>query len=98
MKGFGVNTFVLVNAEGKRTFVKYHWRPQLGAHGLVWDEALKLGGQDPDYLRRDLAEYVPLRCFLRQTRRRGERLIFLLSLNLVLSMLEGSPNGISVFN
>lgn len=72
IQGFGVNTFVLVNKEGKRTFVKcvpslslplivrrrtsqlclprYHWRPQLGAHGLVWDEALKLGGQDPDFL------------------------------------------------
>ena len=51
IKGFGVNTFVLVNAEGKRTFVKFHWKPHLGSHGLVWDEALKLGGQDPDYLR-----------------------------------------------
>ena len=59
IKGFGVNTFVLVNAQGKRTFVKFHWRPQLGTHGLVWDEALKLQGHDPDYLRRDLAEYVP---------------------------------------
>ncbi|GAA6060947.1 hypothetical protein JCM10212_003855 [Sporobolomyces blumeae] len=58
MKGFGVNTFVLVNAQGKRTFVKFHWRPQLGAHGLVWDEALKLGGQDPDYLRRDLWDAI----------------------------------------
>lgn len=60
IKGFGVNTFVLVNAEGKRTFVKFHWRPQLGTHGLVWDEALKLQGHDPDYLRRDLAEYAHL--------------------------------------
>lgn len=58
IKGFGVNTFVLVNAQGKRTFVKYHWKPHLGSHGLVWDEALKLGGQDPDYLRRDLADAI----------------------------------------
>lgn len=58
IKGFGVNTFVLVNAEGKRTFVKFHWKPHLGSHGLVWDEALKLGGQDPDYLRRDLADAI----------------------------------------
>ena len=42
----------------KRTFVKFHWKPHEGAHSLVWDEALKLGGQDPDFLRRDLAEYV----------------------------------------
>lgn len=58
VKGFGVNTFVLVNAQGVRTFVKFHWKPHLGAHGLVWDEALKLGGQDPDYLRRDLADAI----------------------------------------
>ncbi|GAA5880895.1 hypothetical protein JCM16303_005166 [Sporobolomyces ruberrimus] len=58
IKGFGVNTFVLVNAQGKRTFVKFHWRPQLGAHGLVWDEALKLQGHDPDFLRRDLADAI----------------------------------------
>ncbi|GAA6057065.1 hypothetical protein JCM3770_001440 [Rhodotorula araucariae] len=58
LKGFGVNTFVLVNAEGKRTFVKYHWRPHLGQHALVWDECMKLGGQDPDFLRRDLADAI----------------------------------------
>ncbi|GAA5960261.1 hypothetical protein JCM21900_002444 [Sporobolomyces salmonicolor] len=63
VKGFGVNTYVLVNAEGKRTFVKYHWRPHLGTHGLVWDEALKLGGQDPDYLRRDLADAIEAGAF-----------------------------------
>lgn len=58
MKGFGVNTYVLVNAQGKRTFVKFHWKPHAGTHALVWDEALKLGGQDPDYLRRDLADAI----------------------------------------
>ncbi|GAA5972111.1 hypothetical protein JCM3765_003423 [Sporobolomyces pararoseus] len=63
IKGFGVNTFALVNSQGKRTFVKYHWRPQLGAHGLVWDEALKLGGQDPDYMRRDLADSIDAGAF-----------------------------------
>lgn len=49
MQGFGVNTFVLVNKAGKRHFVKFHWIPHLGVHSLVWDEALKLGGQDPDF-------------------------------------------------
>jgi len=54
MQGFGVNTFTLINAEGKRTFVKFHMTPELGVHSLVWDEALKLGGQDPDFHRKDL--------------------------------------------
>ena len=57
IQGFGVNTFVLVK-NGKRTFVKFHWKPHLGRHSLCWDEALKLGGQDPDYLRRDLQIFI----------------------------------------
>ncbi|PGH12763.1 catalase A [Polytolypa hystricis UAMH7299] len=58
MQGFGVNTFVLVNKEGKRHFVKFHWLPELGVHSLAWDEALKLGGQDPDFHRKDLMEAI----------------------------------------
>jgi catalase len=48
----------LINAEGKSTFVKYHWTPHLGTHSLVWDEALKLAGQDPDFHRRDLYDAI----------------------------------------
>ena len=58
MQGFGVNTYSLINKEGKRHFVKFHWTPHLGVHSLVWDEALKLGGQDPDYHRKDLMEAI----------------------------------------
>lgn len=58
MQGFGVNTFVLVNKEGKRHFVKFHWIPKLGVHSLVWDEALKIAGQDPDFHRKDLMEAI----------------------------------------
>ena len=39
MQGFGVHTFRLVNAEGKSTFVKFHWTPKLGIQSVVWDEA-----------------------------------------------------------
>ncbi|EEP78713.1 catalase A [Uncinocarpus reesii 1704] len=53
MQGFGVNTYVLVNNEGKRHFVKFHWMPELGVHSLVWDECLKVAGQDPDFHRLD---------------------------------------------
>ncbi|BCR84034.1 catalase catA [Aspergillus chevalieri] len=58
MQGFGVNTFSLINAQGKRHFVKFHWIPHLGVHSLVWDEALKLAGQDPDFHRKDLMEAI----------------------------------------
>jgi catalase len=58
MEGFGVHTFRLVNAEGKGTFVKWHWRPKLGTHSLVWDETQKIAGKDPDFNRRDLWEAI----------------------------------------
>jgi catalase len=58
MQGFGVNTFVLINAKGERHFCKFHWTPHLGVHSLVWDEALKLAGQDPDFHRKDLGEAI----------------------------------------
>jgi catalase len=58
MEGFGVHTFRLVNAEGQSTFVKFHWKPLLGVHSLVWDEAQKLGGKDTDFHRRDLYEMI----------------------------------------
>ena len=45
MDGFGVHTFRLVNAEGKSTYAKFHWKPLRGAHSLVWDEALKIAGR-----------------------------------------------------
>ncbi len=54
MEGFGVHTFRLVNAEGKGSYVKFHWKPKLGMQSVVWDEALKINGADPDFHRRDL--------------------------------------------
>ena len=58
MQGFGVHTFRLINAEGKSHFVKFHWKPQLGTHSLVWDEAVKISGADSDFHRRDLWDAI----------------------------------------
>ncbi|WP_067126434.1 catalase [Microtetraspora malaysiensis] len=58
MQGFGVHTFRLVNAEGRATFVKFHWKPLLGTHSLVWDEVLRVQGNDPDFNRRDLWDAI----------------------------------------
>ncbi len=58
MEGFGVHTFRLVNPQGKSTFVKFHWRPKLGSQSVIWDEALKINGADPDFHRRDLWEAI----------------------------------------
>ncbi|MEO5734066.1 MAG: catalase [Rubrivivax sp.] len=58
MQGFGVHTFRLVNSQGKSVFVKFHWQPLQGTHSLVWDEALKIAGADPDFHRRDLWDAI----------------------------------------
>jgi catalase len=58
MEGFGIHSFRLLNAKGKSTFVKFHWRPKLGLQSTVWDEAVKLAGADPDFHRRDLFEAI----------------------------------------
>src|ERR1700684_4541590 len=54
MEGFGVHTFRLVNAKGQSTFVKFHWKPKLGLQSVLWNEAVKINGADPDFHRRDL--------------------------------------------
>jgi len=58
MQGFGVHTFRLVNEQGDSVFCKFHWSPVAGTHSLVWDEAVKISGADPDYHRRDLWERI----------------------------------------
>lgn len=54
MEGFGVHSFRFVNKSGESKFVKFHWKPKLGMQSVVWNEALKINGADPDFHRRDL--------------------------------------------
>ncbi|WP_442996189.1 MULTISPECIES: catalase HPII [unclassified Serratia (in: enterobacteria)] len=58
MEGFGIHTFRLINAQGKATFVRFHWKPVAGKASLLWDEAQKLAGKDADFHRRDLWEAI----------------------------------------
>ena len=58
MEGFGVHTFRLVNAEGRSTFVKFHWKPKAGLQSVMWNEAVKINGADPDFHRRDLWDAI----------------------------------------
>ncbi|HEX3716973.1 MAG TPA: catalase [Verrucomicrobiae bacterium] len=58
MEGFGIHTFRMINSKGGSQFVKFHWRPTIGSASVVWDEALKINGMDPDFHRRDLWEAI----------------------------------------
>jgi catalase len=58
MEGFGVHSFRLLDATGKSTFVKFHWKPKQGLQSVLWNEAVKISGADPDYHRRDLWEAI----------------------------------------
>ncbi len=58
MEGFGVHTFRLVNANDESTFVKFHWKPKFGLQSVVWNEAVKINGADPDFHRRDLWQAI----------------------------------------
>ena len=58
MEGFGVHSFRFVNAAGESTFVKFHWKPKLGLQSVVWNEAVKINGADPDFHRRDLWDAI----------------------------------------
>ncbi|MBI3217044.1 MAG: catalase [Mycobacterium sp.] len=64
MEGFGVHTFRLVNASGKSSLVKFHWKPVAGVHSLVWEEAQIAAGCDPDFHRRDMADGIEAGAFL----------------------------------
>ena len=58
MEGFGIHTFRFVTADGKSTFVKFHWKPKAGLASTIWDETVKIAGADPDFQRRDLFERI----------------------------------------
>ncbi|MBU2062619.1 MAG: catalase, partial [Bacteroidetes bacterium] len=58
MEGFGVHTFRFINAQNESHFVKFHWKPKLGIHGVLWDEAQKISGKNSDFHRQDLWEAI----------------------------------------
>jgi len=58
---FAVNTFRFTggtSTASRSWLVRFHIKPRLGVHCLVWDEAQELRGRDPDFLRRDLWEAI----------------------------------------
>lgn len=58
MNGFGCHTFSMVNAEGKRTYVKFNWLSKQGTKNFTQEEATKMMGEDPDAAKRDLWDHI----------------------------------------
>ncbi|CRL46407.1 Catalase [Sodalis glossinidius str. 'morsitans'] len=54
MHGFGSHTYSLINADGERVFIKWHFKTLQGIKNLTVEEAGRLAGSDPDYAQRDL--------------------------------------------
>ena len=54
MHGFGSHTFSLINAEGRRVWVKFHLRTQQGIENLTDEEAAALVANDRESHGRDL--------------------------------------------
>lgn len=63
MEGFGVHTFKMIDDGGNVSFVKFHWKPRLGINSILWDEAVKISGKDPDFHRRDLWDAIEAGAF-----------------------------------
>lgn len=58
MHGFGSHTYSLINAEGQRVWVKYHWRTQQGIKNLTNEEAASIVAHDRESHQRDLFEAI----------------------------------------
>ena len=58
MEGFGVHSFRLIDAAGASRYVKFHWKPAQGLQSVLWNEAVKINGADPDFHRRDLWDAI----------------------------------------
>ena len=54
MNGYGSHTYMWVNAQGERFFVKYHFKTDQGIDYLTEKEAEQIAGHDVDYHQRDL--------------------------------------------
>lgn len=58
MNGYGSHTFMWVNAQGERFWVKYHFKTEQGVQNFTDAEAKAMTAEDPDYHRRDLREAI----------------------------------------
>ena len=48
----------LIKKKKEAFLAQFHWTPKQGVAQVVWDEALKINGKDPDFHRRDLWDAI----------------------------------------
>ncbi|MDU4679845.1 MAG: catalase, partial [Cutibacterium avidum] len=58
MNGYSSHTYSWVNAEGKITWVKYHFISDQGVHTMTADQAKAVVGDHPDLHREDLFNHI----------------------------------------
>lgn len=58
MNGYSSHTYMWVNADGERFWVKYHFKTDQGIDFLTQAEADRIAGEDGDYHRRDLYDAI----------------------------------------
>ncbi|MAS09877.1 catalase [Salinisphaera sp.] len=58
MNGYSSHTYMWVNAEGERFWVKYHFKTDQGIKCLTQEQADQMAGNDADYHRRDLFDAI----------------------------------------
>lgn len=58
MHGFGSHTYMMINAQNKAFWIKFHFRTNQGIKNLTMEEAAEIAGKDPDFSRRDLFESI----------------------------------------
>ena len=58
MNGYSSHTYMWVNAEDERFWVKYHFKSDQGVECLTQADADRIAGEDADYHQRDLYEAI----------------------------------------
>lgn len=58
MDGFGSHTFMLVNVQGERFWVKFHFKTDQGIKCLTSEQAELVGGKEPAFLHKDLYDAI----------------------------------------
>ncbi|MEE2059301.1 catalase [Rhodococcus artemisiae] len=58
MNGYSSHTYMWVNAEGKKFWVKYHFKTDQGIEFFTQHEADQMASMDTDYHTRDLWEHI----------------------------------------